>query len=48
MPNITELQIIHYAVKLHNIIESKKFRDSGYSYVREETKRLRGIWYDKY
>ena len=48
MPDITELQIIHYAVKLHNIIESKKFRDSGYSYVREETKRLRDIWYDKY
>lgn len=48
MPDITEQQIINYALKFHNILESKQFKENGYSYVRDETKRLRDIWYDSF
>ena len=30
MPDITDNQINQYAMRLHNILESKKFKDDGY------------------
>lgn len=47
MPYISETQICQYAMKLHNILESKKFKEDGYCYVCDETKRLRKLWYDQ-
>lgn len=35
-----------YALKLHNILESKAFKEGGFNYVHEETKRLRELWYN--
>lgn len=47
MPDIPETQINQYAMKLHNILESKKFKENGYCYVCDETKRLRKLWWDR-
>ena len=47
MPDISDSQINQYSIKLHNILESKKFKEYGYIYVCEETKRLRKLWWDK-
>jgi len=47
MPDISDSKINQYSLKLHNILESKKFKEDGYSYVTEETKRLRKLWWDQ-
>jgi len=46
MPEVSNTQINQYTLKLHNILESKKFKEGGYVYVSDETKRLRKLWWD--
>lgn len=45
MPDISEAQINQFTLKLHTILESKKFKEEGYCWVSDETKRLRKGWW---